>query len=119
MSFDYAELARDALETLQEFGSPGQVKRKEQGEYTPGLGAAPVTEMTQGLHGVVFPIKASLINGTTVLASDETAIVSTVGVIEPRATDVLAINGKTYTIMGVRWTSPAGVAVVGELQVRR
>jgi hypothetical protein len=120
MAFNYAELASIAAEIISEFGGPAQLIRKDtSGTYDPTTGKMSETSVTQGTVAVVFPIDRKLINGTTVLASDETAYISTVGVTEPKATDTLTLNGQTYTIMSVAWIAPAGLAVLGELIVRR
>jgi hypothetical protein len=120
VKFDYDELARDADEMLTEFGSAGQIMRKERsGAYDPALGQVPEVTITQAIVAVVLPVDTEMVNGTTVLITDETAYMSAVGTTEPKPADVLEINGKSYTVTGVRWTAPAGVGVLGQLFVRR
>lgn len=121
MTFNYAKTAASVERMLKKYGGAGTISRSEDtGSYDPLTGMpAPATEVTQNIVGVVFPIADKLVNGTTVLATDETAYISTVGVWKPRSTDVLAINDQTYTVMGVKWLAPAGVAVLGELIVRK
>ncbi len=75
--------------------------------------------VTQDTVAIVFPVERKFINGTTILASDETAYIATVGVTEPKTGDVLKLNANTYTVISVAWTAPIGVAVLGELHVRR
>lgn len=121
MTFDYAKTAATVERMLKKFGVAGTISRREgTGSYDPLTGLPiPASQVTQNIVGVVFPIDAKLVDGTTVLATDETAYISAVNVWEPRDTDVLAINGKSYTVQGVKWTAPAGVAVLGELVVRK
>lgn len=120
MNIDYTEIARDAHAAIQEAGSPGTITRKERGgSYDPSAGAVPEITVTQDIVAVVLPVDTEMVNGTTVLITDETAYMSAVGTTEPKPADVLQINGKTYTVTGVRWTAPAGVGVLGQLFVRR
>ena len=120
MTIDYTEIARDVQAALQEAGATGTITRKDRsGSYDPALGTVVETTTTQTIIAAVFPVEASMVNGTTVQFSDETAYMSALGAWEPKAADVLEINGQKYTVIGVRWTAPAGVAVLGELLVRR
>lgn len=120
MTFDYAKAAATADRILQKFGSAGQITRKERsGAYDPTLGQVPEVTITQDIVAVVLPVDTEMVNGTAVLITDETAYMSAVGTIEPKPADVLEINGKSYTVTGVRWTAPAGVGVLGQLFVRR
>jgi hypothetical protein len=120
MSFDYAALAQEAHEILAEFGAAGTLTRKDRsGAYDPALGMVPETTTTQDIVGLVLPVDAELVNGSTVQVSDEMAYISAVGLSEPKAADILSLNGNTYTVTGVRWTAPAGVGVLGQLFVRR
>lgn len=120
MTFDYAKTAASAERMLKKYGAAGTISRAgAEGSPDPLTGVPqPSFETVQDIVGVVFPIDSKLVDGTTVLATDETAYISTVGVWKPRSTDVLAINDQTYTVMDVKWLAPAGVAVLGELIVR-
>ena len=116
----YTELAATVQEVLAEFGSPGQVTRTEQsGTYNPDTGDYDATTVTQDCTAVVFPIDQKLVDGTTVLATDETAYLSAVGLTTPKPADRLVWNGKTYTIMRVENLAPAGTSVLVTLIVRR
>ncbi|RYE42632.1 MAG: hypothetical protein EOP24_31935 [Hyphomicrobiales bacterium] len=119
MSFDYSEIAELAHELLQEFGSTGQIVRKEpSGEYDPGAGEFPVVEVSQAVTAAVFAYPAHLIDGTTVLQGDEQAYVSAVGLVMPAPAQVLTWQGKARTVISVKDLAPAGVSVLVELQVR-
>lgn len=119
MSF-YSDIAADAHALLAEFGSPGQVTRTEQsGTYNPDTGDYDTTTVTQDCIAVVFPIDQKLVDGTTVLATDETAYLSAVGLTIPEPTQKLAWAGKTYTIMRVENLAPASTSVLVTMIVRR
>jgi len=116
----YAEIAADAHALLAEFGALGQVTRIEQsGIYNPDTGDYDTTAVTQDCTAVVFPIDQKLVDGTTVLATDEQAYLSTVGLTIPEPTQKLAWAGKTYTIMRVENLAPAGTSVLVTMIVRR
>lgn len=120
MSFDYADIAATADEILREFGAAGIVTRKEPGGvYDPDTGTYPDTPVSQNCTAVVFPINQKLVDGVTVLRTDEQAYLSAVGLTAPAATQVLTWAGVDYTIMDVKNLAPAGVAVLVELIVRR
>lgn len=120
-TFNYAKTAASVERMLKKYGGAGTISRAgAEGSPDPLTGVPqPSFETVQDIVGVVFPIDSKLVDGTTVLATDETAYISAVNVWEPRATDVLDINGKGYTVQVVKWFAPAGVAVLGELIVRK
>lgn len=116
----YADIAAAVQEVLSEFGSHGQVTRTEQGgTYNPETGDYDTTTVTQDCTAVVFPIDQKLVDGTTVLATDETAYLSAVGLETPKPTDKLLWGAKVYTIMRVENLAPAGTSVLVTLIVRR
>ena len=120
MSFDYAEIAQVAHEILAEFGAEGVLARKERGTvYDPGAGGYGETTVTQPCTAVVFPVDQKLVNGTTVLATDEQAYLSAVGLTVPAPTQVLTWQGADYTLMSVKSLAPAGLPVLVELIVRK
>lgn len=116
----YSELAATVQEVLAEFGASGQVTRTEQsGVYNPDTGDYDTTTVTQDCTAVVFPIDQKLVDGATVLATDEQAYLSAVGLTIPEPTQKLAWAGKTYTIMRVENLAPAGASVLVTMIVRR
>lgn len=120
MTIDYQEIARDADEALREAGAAGTLTYKTRsGEYDPGLGGYPEAVVTQPCTAVVFPVDQSLVDGTTVLATDEQAYLSAVGLTIPEPTQKLVWAGKTYTIKRVENLAPAGSSVLVTMIVRR
>lgn len=120
MSFDYADIARTADEILKEFGAAGLVTRKVPGgDYDPDTGTYPDVPVSQNCTAVVFPVDQKLVDGQTVLATDEQAYLSAVGLVTPKPTEVLTWQGVDFTIQSVKNLAPAGVAVLVELIVRR
>ena len=116
----YSDMAATVQEILAEFGAPAQVTRTEQGgEYDPDTGDYVTTTVTQDVTAVVLPIDQKLVNGTTVLATDEQAYLSAVGLTIPAPTQKLAWADKTYTIMRAENLAPAGTSVLVTMIVRR
>lgn len=116
----YDEVQGDAHAVLTEFGAAGQITRKERGGvYDPAAGAYPETTVAQPCTAVVFPIDQKLVNGTTVLASDEQAYLSAVGLVLPAPPQVLTWQGVDYTLVRVKNLAPAGVSVLVDIIVRR
>lgn len=134
MSFDYAETAQQALESLVEFGgaAPGvTLTRTTAGAYNPLTShtAAPTTLTT---HGVALAFDydlqgsgAGAYEDTQIRAGDKRLYLATldssgVAIAEPRKDDkCLAPDGLTYNVERVKSISPAGVAVLYDLQLRR
>jgi len=120
MTIDYQGIARDADEALREAGAAGTLTYKTRsGEYDTELGDYPEVEMTQACTAVVFPVEEKLVNGTTVLATDEQAYLSAVGLSIPEPTHVLTLGGVARTVVSVKKLAPAGTSVLVELIVRR
>lgn len=116
----YAEMAQVAGEILREFGAAGTLTYKTRsGEYDPDLGDYPEVEVPQACTAVVFPIEEKLVNGTTVLATDEQAYLSAVGLSMPEPAHVLTLGGVARTVVSVKNLAPAGTSVLVELIVRR
>ena len=116
----YAEMAQVADEILREFGATGMVSYKTRsGEYDPDLGDYPEVEVTQDCTAAVFPVDQKLVDGTTVLATDEQAYLSAVGLSIPEPTHVLTLGGVAFTVIRVKNLAPAGTSVLVELIVRR
>ena len=119
-TFDYTKTAATAKRLLSRFGAQGKIAYKQRsGDYDPTTGDYPETEVMQDVTAVVFPIDKKLVDGVTVLATDEQAYLSTVGLVTPQPTHKLVWMADIYTIVSVKNTAPAGVAVLCELIVRR
>lgn len=120
MSFDYAEIALTAHELLAEFGTAGKLSYSEQsGDYNPETGDYNTTTVEIDVVGCVFPVDQKMIDGTTVLATDEQALLSAFGLDEVNSSWALTLNGKAHTIIRAQRLAPAGLPVLHTLIVRR
>ncbi len=116
----YDEVRSDAHAVLTEFGAAGTLTYKTRsGEYDPDLGDYSEVEVTQACTAAVFPVDQKLVDGTTVLATDEQAYLSAVGLSIPEPTHVLTLGGVARTVVSVKNLAPAGTSVLVELIVRR
>lgn len=123
MSF-YADLAADAQLLLAEFGQVVTIRRKTTGEYDPETGSASVTTVDQPGYGCVFDFGLyasgqSFTAGSMIVAGDKQLLLSPVGMAAPTPGNIAVIGGETWSIVSVKVTAPAGVAVIYECQLRR
>lgn len=80
--------------------------------------ATPAAPAVETVIAVVFPYGDKFIDGTLILAGDEQAFLSAVGITEPKPGSVMLWRGKSYTTVRAKTLGPAGEAVLYELQVR-
>lgn len=80
--------------------------------------STPASPTVDPVQAVVFPYADKYIDGTLILAGDEQAYISAVGITEPKPGSVLAWRGKSYTTVRAKVLGPSGVNVLYELQVR-
>ena len=116
MSFDYAGTAATATRLLARFGAVCTLKRTAAGAYDPATGQSAETVTELATVAVVFPYAQKYIDGSLILQGDQQAYMDP-GV-TPKQGDVLAWNGKDYTVVAFKEVSPAGTVVLFEAQVR-
>lgn len=116
MTFNYAATAATATRLLQRFGAAATIKRTTAGEYDPVLGYAPVVTTEHPTTAAVFAYPQSYIDGTNILQGDQQAFLTPADA--PKQGDKLAWQGTDYEVIAVKPVSPAGLAVIYEVQVR-
>lgn len=116
MAFDYAATAATATRLLQRFGAAAPLKRQTAGAYNPATGAAPVTVTSLATTAAVFDYPQRYVDGTLIHEGDKQAFMAPAVV--PAQGDVLTWQGVDYQVISVKGTSPAGVAVLYEVQIR-
>lgn len=119
MSFDYIKTASSADALIKKFGKATQLKRTTVGAYDPATGTAAVTTTAQNCTAVVIDFPQSYIDNTLILAGDRRALISTVGITEPKQGDLLTWDGVDMTVINAKKLAPAGMAVLYTLQIRR
>jgi hypothetical protein len=123
MSF-YGDLAITADELLGEFGQPVTIRRQTAGGYDPETGSASITTADELGNGAVFDFGlhqsgAEFAAGSLIVAGDKQLYLSPVGVSVPRPGDLAIIGAETWSIVSVKSTAPAGIAVLFECQLRK
>lgn len=116
MTFPYAATAQTATRLLERFGAAATLKRQTTGAYDPVLGYAPVTTTSHATTAAVFAYPQGFIDGTNILQGDRRAYCAPGA--EPKQGDVLTWQGTDLAVVSVKPVSPAGLAVIYEVQVR-
>lgn len=125
----YAAATQTAAAIIKAKGGPVVVTLRTSGEYDPDTSSATVTETAYNGHGVLFEY-GTLGSGrqrdrdSNVLAGDKELLLSALqadGSAMPRpdpdTTRVLAPDGVTYAVRGVKALEPSGVPVFYELHL--
>ncbi len=119
---DYASLAADVIDLLKEAGRPLILRRgnvadtydEVTGTKTPG-GPGGDTTFT-GVTLSITESYAARVGTENIQTRDQ--LVYAGNEIEPKMTDVIVIDGEEWQIVGILPTSPAGIPVIYEIQVR-
>ena len=114
----YDDLALTTDELLAEFGQPVTIRHTESA-YNPATGSTTETITDSVTVGAKFPYGDRQIDGTLILSNDEQLYVSPVGVTAIVPGDRILIGTDAYSVVRVKTTAPAGVAVIHELQIRK
>lgn len=123
MSF-YGDLAVTADELLGEFGQPVTIRRQTAGGYDPDTGGASITTSDESGKGAVFDFGlhqsgSAFTAGSMIQSGDKQLLLSPVGMTAPAPGDLAVIGGETWSIVSVKSTAPAGIAVLFECQLRK
>lgn len=114
--FNYPATAETAARLLTRFGAAATLVRTTTGAYDPATGQASVTIANLATTAAVFAYDQKYIDGTLILQGDQLAYCAP-GV-EPKQGDSFVWAGVTHTVIAVKPTSPAGVPVLFEAQLR-
>lgn len=114
--FDYPKTAATAKRLLKRFGAACTVKHPTGSTYDPATGSMAQTYSSTASFAAVFAYDQKYVDGTLILQGDQQAFCAPdVAVVQG---DVLAWQGKDYTVIAVKPVSPAGVPVLFEAQIR-
>lgn len=116
----YTATAAEAHALLSEFGQRVTLTKNSAGAYNPATGSATVTSVAQSTVGAVLEFADGVTNfaGALVTKDSKRVLLSTVGIDAPAVDDTIAAGGKTYTVLQVKATRPAGVPVLYECMVQ-
>ena len=115
-AFDYANTAATAQRLLARFGAAATLKRISGSAYDPATGTTVPTYTDHATTAAVFAYPQKYVDGTLIRQGDQLAYCDPSVV--PVAGDTFTWQGVTLTIISVKPTSPAGVPVLYEAQVR-
>lgn len=114
----YDEMAATALALLAEFGAPVTLRRVTPGAYDPVTGTAGSSSADVSTTGLVREYKASLIDGTRILAGDKEVVLSAEQA--PDLNDKLLLGGVAWSIVPpIREVNPADTVICYFVQVRK
>jgi hypothetical protein len=118
VSFNYARIAQTVQRVLTKFGARTTLTRSVEPTYDPETGTTTSSVAVAAVTAAVLPVDARFVDGSMVLATDQQAYLSAVGVAEPKPGDVLAWGGLALTVIRAKNLGPGGVMVLYELIVR-
>lgn len=116
-----------ALGLLQQFGQTLTLQRVVTGAYDATAGTVAKSASTFTVRGAVFDYEDRRVDGALIRRGDKMALLAAKTIkdasgryVTPDPTsDKVVIGGVAHSIVNVEATSPAGVPVIFECQVRR
>ena len=118
MSF-YSSLAATALRLLQDKGQSVSLSRETGGTFDPILGSTSGATTTAWTgYGAAFDYKSAQVDGVMVIKGDIRLLLEAVDT-TPEMGDRATVDSIDYQVISVKETSPGGVVVMYELQLRR
>lgn len=122
MSFDYSEVAADALETLTEFGRSITRRAYSAGAYDPATGTTANTTADTTRLGALFDYTdqgrsgQQYVRGTLVEKGDKQLLMDATG--PATLSDHYIVGSVEYTVVSVGEVNPAGTPVIYDLHLR-
>lgn len=119
MSFNYAEIAANALETLTEYGQDVTRRSYTAGTYAPATGLVTPTTADTTRKGVLFDFGAgqTLERGTLIQAGDKRLLLDATATVSPQ--DHFIVGGAEYVIVSLGEINPAGTVVLYDIHLRK
>jgi len=114
----YSDLAATALRLLIDKGQQVTFTHLTTTVFDPVLGVRTSSSSTFTAYGAAFDYNKNEIDGTLVQRGDVRFLMEA-SATEPVLGDTVPVNGITYRVMNVKPTSPGGVVVIYELQLRK
>lgn len=115
-AFSYPTTAATAARLLERFGAAATLKRQSGTAYDPATGTSTQTYTSYATTAAVFDYDQKYIDGTLIKAGDKQAYCAPA--VTPEQGDRFTWNGVDYSVIAVKPTSPAGVPVLYEAQLR-
>lgn len=119
MTFNYSEIAANALEVLTEFGRDVTRRSYSQGAYDPATGLVTPTTADTPRRGALFDFGAgqTLERGTLIQGGDKRLLLDATSTVAQQ--DHFIIGGVEYVIVSIGEIAPAGTAVLYDIHLRK
>ena len=119
MTFNYSEIAANAIETLTEFGRDVTRRSYTAGTYDYTTGSMPNTTADTTRKGVMFSFGAgkTVERGTLIQAGDQRLLLDATAVVNLQ--DHFIVGGVEYVVMSIDEVSPAGTVVLYDIHLRK
>lgn len=121
MSQFYDEMAAMALDLITQYGQPVQLREEKPGAYNPATGKTdPPSVKSQSVMAILGKYKPIEFENSTLLErGDKKLKMAAKGMSwVPTLATKAVVGGKTWTVISVLESNPAGTPLVYELQVR-
>lgn len=118
MTFDYSEVAANALETLTEFGQNVTRRSYTAGTYDTATGLVTPTTADTTRKGAIFDfgVGQTLERGALIQAGDKRILISADGALNLQ--DHIIVGSKEYVIISMGEINPAGTTIIYDLHLR-
>lgn len=118
MTFDYSEVAANALETLTEFGQDVTRRSYTAGTYDTATGLVTPTTADTTRKGAIFDFGAgqTLERGALIQVGDKRLLLDASATVSPQ--DHIIVGSKEYVIISMGEINPAGTSVLYDLHLR-
>lgn len=119
MTFNYSEVAANALETLTEFGCDVTRRSFTSGTYDPATGLVTPTTADTTRKGALFDFGAgqTLERGSLIQGGDKRLLLDATAIVSPQ--DHFIVGGVEYLVITVGEINPAGTVVLYDLHLRK
>jgi hypothetical protein len=107
-----------ALKLLTKNGQVIALTQITSGAYDPATGSVAITETVHTGVGVALNYSQDMIDGTTILQSDQRVYLNPQLGATPKAGDKLTFSGVVHSVIASRPLAPAGTVLLHEVQAR-
>jgi len=117
-AYDYDRAASSVRRMLERFGRDVILRKSRPAAYDPATSTVAVGTQHFTATGVLLSYAQSEVDGTLIRQGDQRLLMAVEPLLRPETGDNVVIDLQVFTVIDVRATEPAGVAVLYELQLR-
>lgn len=120
MAIDYATIATNAQQAIEDAGTAIMVSRSTEDSFDPTLGTVvPGADITAEGYGVMTRYSNYNIDGTLIKQGDMKLLIGPGLSIEPAVGDTVTVDGNVWKIVNTPHVNPAGTDCLYICQVRK